>query len=511
MAKACKNVMVDGRMVEKEVEEYAAFEFDRFGDMTLPASLEDDERYKAYDSDGKRLACPSFEDWQYHVNDCTHFGGQRGQLLYELGIFNDWVWKDRKGRRVYVSTDANPWENKIDENGNLVRQKLPNEDESFFEYEGNFLVHAKGFDDTEAWFEYSDGLLVHEKSKKRDGEGTPCLQEVFYEYNAEENLIRKQSKTKYDSEDEKDLDEYDGKGHLIHCKNEHEGGDGYRSLETWREYDGNGRLVWEKESFYSKDSEGEVSESVSEKHYTYECDDSGNVISRKCEKTGDSGEETDVVLYEYDAKGRRVRQKYPNSEYIYEYDAAGNLIYEEKIGGYINICEYDMEGRVVYMKEVKEDSEQERRWDSSGLLVYEKSSIENSNQWYEKSWEWDEEGKIRSEKTNYSPSGIMEEFRWDNLGRVVYFETPRLQKWIDYDEEKGLVHIHGHKQNFTHGVELVTTMGGEVISFREGGKFQEFDQAGNLIRYNDGKTDEWYEYDFYDDGSLKRKVCLREA
>ena len=27
----------------------------------------------------------------------------------------------------------------------------------------------------------------------------------------------------------------------------------------------------------------------------------------------------------------------------------------------------------------------------------------------------------------------------------------------------------------------------------------------------DGKTDEWYKYDFYDDDSLKRKVCLREA
>lgn len=41
------------------------------------------------------------------------------------------------------------------------------------------------------------------------------------------------------------------------------------------------------------------------------------------------------------------------------------------------------------------------------------------------------------------------------------------------------------------------------------GDLYEFDSNGNLIHWHSGNSDEWYEYEFYENGKIKKKICFQ--
>ena len=297
-------------------------------------------------------------------------------------------------------------------------------------------------------------------------------------------------------------------------------------------------------------SEDDGKEKTSVWKYLYEYDANGNVLSKKCINEDGSDDGNFETLYEYDSSGRKIREKTSYSETIYEYDDAGRLIhekyeceeeYDEDVDGgeekeaenedekqdaddsdnedeeddddtyywgHEYFYEYDKDGHLIHEKKDKgiflgKEDIDEKRWDDRGRLVFVKSAICG-----EKTLEWDDKGNIVYEKID----GVShEEKRWNSDGRLIYAKTdcPSLEKWVEYDFEKGFVRRYGTEYNSSF--ESVRDLSGQIVTYRHGDGFLEFDSDGILVHYFDGEIDEWYEYEFYDYGDLKKKICLREV
>lgn len=496
MAKVSKKVLLNGKWVEKELEEYAVFEFDQMGNMTAPESLESDKKYEDYDKDGFRNSLPGWSHF-YNVqneNPPIHFEGKRGQVVHKLGYDNIWIWQDKKGRNVWEEMDLENWH--FDCLGHL----LPVYGSSWiYEYDRDNLVHIQKDNAEEAWFEYDNGLLIHEKVEEKRGTDKYRLREASYKYDADENLIQKKISDLDKTQKYFGLNEYDSKGNLIHEKNECVDDEGSYKWERWYGYDEDGKIITE------------ISEDGKEKSsvwkYLYEYDANGNMISKKCVNEDGSDDGNSETVYEYDSNGRKIREKTYYSETIYEYDDAGRLIHEkcDCFRGHEYFYEYDKEGHLIHEKKDKgihfenEDID-EKRWDDKGRLIFVKEGICG-----EKNMEWDNGGNLVYEKRN----GIFnEEKRWNSNGRLIYKKTSYLEKWVDYDFDKELVRRYGTQDGGSF--ESVSNLSGQIITYKYGDAFLEFDSEGILAHYFDGSTDEWYEYEFYEDGSIKKKICLRK-
>ena len=520
MSKVYKKVLLNGETVEKMLEEYVVFNFDDWGNIIPPEVP--NERYEEYDENGFNSETPAFAHVKIWEKPRSHFDGKRGQLVHELDNFDRWVWKDCKDKIIWAETEYERDENIFDASGRLSRICSSGERFISFEYDGDSdrLVHVNG-PDREAWFEYDGDILIHKKSEeKKDSDENSsvkrCDVEEFFKYDENEQLIQEKckAKNKNDSFEKLELKEYDSAEHLIHEKDEDRNQNSEH--ESWSVYDAEGRLIKYRNRGRAKDneSEGKIYEWDNSYEYTYEYDESGKLIRRKTKNADGSGDGDYETVYEYDSEGRLVLEKRGDDKTIFKYDDAGHLIHEKKIIKWDDDdesfsedekeYEYDSDGHLICEKN-NGSWKTEKRWDSKGHLIFQYSDVIDST----RTFEWDDEGNLVCEK--HSCYGhLYDEFHWDKAGRCIYVKDLSLEKWIEYDSDKGLIRRYGSE--YDQPFETIRTTEGTLVSKREGDKFLEFDFDGYPVHFYDGKIHEWYEYEFYDFGlGIKKKTCWRET
>ena len=457
MSRVYKTVMVNGKPMKKWVEEYAVFEFDEDGRRIVPWSMDDDCRYYDYTEDGKRSfrlegSFPEvFPTDDVKKNKFVYFTGNKKKLVREVGGFvNDvWTWFDKNNTVVERETD--PIGVELDSNERVVRvYSRYGGTETAFEYEGN-----------------SD-LLVHKITYDSHGS---FYNEMWYEYDNDIIIHKKCA-------DYEILYEYDDENHLIHEKSEDcedkDDSDSEYNYERWLEYDESGNLIYGKK----ESSDGNVEICLSE------YDDENHLIHRKWEYKNRSENFQD--WYEYDDVWNLIhkRQEYANPENSpydtwYEYDNEGHRIREEICSAGEKIEEY--------------------RWDNNGHILYYRFHET------EKKYTWDDEGHLLSIKEIDLENRKTKESRWDGAGNLLYKKDWSGESWYEYDSVDDLISCH-KKEKCS---EWIMKSDGKVSFYQDYRNLLEFDSNGNIIHCKVDGTDEWYEYDFYPNGSIKKKTCLR--
>ncbi len=153
---------------------------------------------------------------------------------------------------------------------------------------------------------------------------------------------------------------------------------------------------------------------------------------------------------EFDAQGRKICTKYSNgSEYIFDYDETGTKMH------------------TVSFFNSEKDSESWSELDSKGNVIYEKDSNE-------------------------------------------------IEQWFEYDDKNRLIHLR-----YNSGIEAWYEFNGTITevytvdndgktstaTIDNGDEYFEYDSCGNKIYFkNSGGYEEWYEYTFWQDGTVKTKT-----
>ena len=232
--------------------------------------------------------------------------------------------------------------------------------------------------------------------------------------------------------------------------------------KVYKKVESNGRIVEKWVLYYS---------------YT-EYDVNGNVIHEKETYGGDTS-------YEYNEKGQLIHQKGPfNNEYWYKYDGYGNKIWE---------------------KNSSKEISYELKYNTNGKKIYEKSS-EGIEIWYE----YDDDGNmIHKMKTG----GNDYKYKYDKAGRCIYENENGKITWYEYSEDGKLLKMdsnYGWKKNnsyTTYGKKHWITS--HIKSPTESYDNEtEVDDNGNPLHVETGygsRTEYWYEYEFYEDGTVKSK------
>ena len=454
MARVYKSVMVNGKQMKKWVEEYAVFEFDEDGRRTFPWSMDDDYRYEDYTEDGKRKfhlegRFPEvFPADDAKKNKFVHFSGNKKQLVREIGgIFDDeWTWFDKNNTAVECIID--PVGIELDSNERLVcAYDKYGYGKTVFEYEGN-----------------SD-LLIHKITYNSDKD---IIDETWYEYDS--GIIIHKKCAGYEI-----LYEYDDENHLIHEKSEDkedkdDSGSEY-NYERWFEYDETDNLIYEK-----KEPDMEIRLS--------EYDDENHLIHRKWEHRNRSANFQD--WYEYDDVWNLIhkRQEYANPEKSpwdiwYEYDNEGHRIRKES-------CEAG-------------EKTEEYMWDNNGHILYYRFREK------EKKYIWDDEGHLLSITEIDLKNRETEESKWDEAGNLLYKKDYSGEIWYGYNFSGDLINCHKKDERS----EWIMDSDGKLSFYQDYRNLLEFDSNSNLIHCKVDGIDEWYEYEFYDDGSIKKKICYR--
>ena len=156
---------------------------------------------------------------------------------------------------------------------------------------------------------------------------------------------------------------------------------------------------------------------------------------------------------EYDQFGRVIYIKYSNSEYKYDYDESGT------------------KRHAISFLYSKKDSEIWDDLDSKGNVIHEKSS-DGTEAWYE----WNEDNKLI-----YMGYGDGNEARYEIKGNIT--------------------EVH-----FTGSDGYTST---SIID--NGTEYIEYDDKGNVIHFeNSGGHEEFYEYTFWPDGTIKTKITYEK-
>lgn len=536
MARVYKSVMVNGKQMKKWVEEYAVFEFDEDGKMTFPPyDYFDEEKYYKYFYVGtaERCDCPTVEPLKNrYINIDAFLNKKDGQIVLDANDYENRIFlRDKKGKTLFSSTNFDFSQNhsqsfkiEFDDKGHLTRF-CENDIETLFEYEENSdnLSHII-YPNIETWFEYSDDVVIREKTISREAESEDN-HEIMYEYNENGVLIHEKCEYEYSNENEYEKwYEYDENGNLIHYKYEHEDS----TDEKWCEYDEDGKLIHSKNTGY-----GDWDEDWIEEWNDY--DENGHLIHSKDEYV-DTQKDTDTY-YEYDEEGNRIHMKitYKNARYnnydqwdeydheghnIHsivkhasgkddlevwrEYDDDGHIITERWEGSFndscmSNRCEYSPKGNMIHRTY---DNGKEEIWDDEGHQLYSKYVYDNGD----------------SEEKKFNAKGVMLyykkvrgqeifEKKWDEQGRLCYRHENYNEKWCEYESGRDLIHCHGTYNG--EKVEWIQNSDGKLFWFKNYNTLVESDSSGNITHFFNGEIDEWYEYEFYDDGSIKKKICYR--
>lgn len=465
MAKMRKELMVNGKKMKKWVEEFSVFEFGEDGNVISPESGGVNEKCQDYDEFGNRKDLPEYDCAETTPNNLKTFesvkqklNGGRGHISYEIeDEYCTLNWTDENGEIIHTDSFEflfDFFDTDFDPDGHLVYFSSERNDKFFFEYDTStdLLTHIKVIDRTsgdtndEFWFEYEDGRIIHKKTKSV---------EEWFDYDGilliHEKFVYLENQNPYYEA----WNEYDSNGRLIHKKTKKDFSDNY-----FYEYDSNGKLIHEKRKPEKNEKDDFDSDHASlaagyEEFYEYDTD--GKLVYEKS-RYEDAPDYDFELVYRYDSNGTLIHKNTLNGRLEWKWDCDGHLIYSQKAGD-TTLYDYDADGSLIYMK--CSDGE-EFEWNKNGCLIY-----------------------------ITHPEPFSDEIRYE------------------YDKNGLLIHSIEKTNEGTEEKNWFRNPNGELTSYKDDNHLLEFDSFGNIIHYFDGDIDEWYEYEFYDNGTIKKKTCLR--
>ena len=257
-----------------------------------------------------------------------------------------------------------------------------------------------------------------------------------------------------------DTMESDARGNPVHGRNDWGG-------EVWMEYDGSGRLVHVRgavDPFASADYE---------------------------------------QWYEYDDAGRLVRVWTPyGKEMRREYDGNGNLVHEKDTFRHREEWrEYNADGNLVHMKDTLL-GEEWRDYDDAGRLVHRTYTQGRVPRRARGLREYIEDGQDTGGRSRTTDKA--EERPADKTQK-------KTEEWYEYDADGTLV-----RKKISRGGKIRYEYGADGALSRKagsdgGGELRDYDDGGRLVRFGfpDGDYEWRYEYEFYDDGAVRRRIRYR--
>lgn len=271
------------------------------------------------------------------------------------------------------------------------------------------------------------------------------------------------------------------------------------------DFDSEGRPVriGYEEFEYEPDSDNLIhviknTESDKKEHWFEYNDDM--LIHEKYESTETDCNHNYEIFYEYDENENLIHEEkenetdspelyYRNYEIRYEYDVKGKIIRETGT----QYCEpdYDPEDIDCYDdNDCYKDYTIVYEYNEKGLLVHEKKEVEigSCDDYYENLDEFDYETWYEYDKAGHCVKEGETRYEYNEKGCLIKEESGDCRYEWNWDNNNKLIACKDSRSNLN-------------VLF-------EFDASGNLIHYYH-ITDEWYEYEFYDNGNIKKKICYR--
>ena len=425
------------------------YEYDSVGNLTrqIEASGTTDERITEYTYDGAGNMLTTTVLGDDNTNEATTVmtydaSGNMTTLIDPESFLTQFTSYDSLGN-VLTKIDARgkTWAYEYDELGRILTMTDPMGHETSYEYDGNGNNTRKA--DAEGkvtQYEYDERDNI---AKIIDAAGN----ESFYECDTDNNLIRK-----VDQEGKETNYEYDNEGRLV------------------KTIDGNGN-----------ETTVEYAETTLEG-------------CSSCSRGGAYQSDPSEIIYptftkrfEYDLRGRKIAEYdvlSDTDEYItqYEYDLTGNLI--QQIDKESNATQYEYDALNRIMKTIDAlGGETVYTYDDRNNLITLQDANGNVTQ-----FEYD--GNNRKIK-EIRPMGEATVYEYDGLGNLTAKIDAKNQKteYVYDDTGRRVKAIYYAAGDHTTPVKTVTFT---------------YDNAGNLLSYDDGTTSAQYQYD-----DLYRKIMER--
>lgn len=251
---------------------------------------------------------------------------------------------------------------------------------------------------------------------------------------------------------EYELFEYDEKGNLIYYE---ESGDDFEISE----YDENGLLI-------SRTSKLGISMYPMTDDFYYEYNSEGKLSCVKQVRTFSNREGESVFYTYYDLNGYEIFTIKPNGEIEFKhFDDNGNLIKDEEGTTY----KYNEKNQMIY-----------------SCTNYGREII----------FSYDENGNLIEER--YNPNNPRYEFvityEYNEFGQKIYENQYTYEAWYTYNS-KGLLEK--------------CTVNKFDSSEDEGDEIYEYDENGNLIHFKNWDVNLEFEYEFFPNGNIKRKITRK--
>ena len=251
---------------------------------------------------------------------------------------------------------------------------------------------------------------------------------------------------------EYELFEYDENGNLIYYE---ESGDDFEISE----YDENGLLI-------SRTDKTGFSMYPERDDFYYEYNSEGKLSYVKQVRTFSNREGESVFYTYYDLNGYEIFRIMPNGEIVFKYfDDNGNLIKDEEGTTY----KYNEKNQMIY-----------------SCTNYGREII----------FSYDENGNLIEER--YNPNNPRYEFvityEYNEFGQKIYENQYSYEAWYTYNS-KGLLEK--------------CTVNKFDSSEDEGDEIYEYDENGNLIHFKNWDVNLEFEYEFFPNGNIKRKITRK--
>lgn len=251
---------------------------------------------------------------------------------------------------------------------------------------------------------------------------------------------------------EYELFEYDENGNLIYYE---ESGDDFEISE----YDENGLLI-------SRTDKTGFSMYPERDDFYYEYNSEGKLSYVKQVRTFSNREGESVFYTYYDLNGYEIFRIMPNGKIVFKYfDDNGNLIKDEEGTTY----KYNEKNQMIY-----------------SCTNYGREII----------FSYDENGNLIEER--YNPNNPRYEFvityEYNEFGQKIYENQYTYEAWYTYNS-KGLLEK--------------CTVNKFDSSEDDGDEIYEYDENGNLIHFKNWDVNLEFEYEFFPNGNIKRKITRK--
>lgn len=246
------------------------------------------------------------------------------------------------------------------------------------------------------------------------------------------------------------------------------------------EYDENGNLIYYEEG--------------GDKFEISEYDDNGLLISRTSKLGISMYPMTDDFYYEYNSGGKLSRVKrvrtFSNREgesvsYTY-YDLNGYEIFRIMSDGEIVFKHFDDNGNLI-----KDEEGKTYKYNEKNQMIYSCTKYGGA-----KILSYDENGNLIEERYNANSPGneFVITYEYNEFGQKIYENQYSYEAWYTYNS-KGLLEK--------------CTVNKFDSSEDEGDEIYEYDENGNLIHFKNWDVNLEFEYEFFPNGNIKRKITRK--